>query len=247
MPAALAALRAANARRERLLADRTVERLRLLTLQGDVERAVREAEVERARAYDLERSLAEQSALRAGFEHLVRVDPLTGLYNRRHAQEAAHRELARMVRSWRPLSVVLLDADAFKAVNDTYGHLVGDEVLVAIARRLQAVLREGDLATRWGGEEFCIVLPDTDEAGGNMAAERVLQAIRATPVETSAGPLRVTVSAGVTEAMAGERTLDALVARADAALYAAKRAGRDRVVSSGVTQGAPGASALPSA
>jgi diguanylate cyclase (GGDEF)-like protein len=227
---ALVALRAANARRERLLEDRSAERLRLLTLQGDIERTSREAAEARARAVELERSLAEQSALREGFEHLVRTDALTGLYNRRHVHEIATKELARMGRSWRPMCVALIDADAFKSVNDTHGHAAGDDVLVEIGKVLREGLRDGDIAARWGGEEFCAILPDTDAAGGLAAMERLLRALRETPLATRASPIRVTASVGVAAARKGDRSLDALLTRAYGALYAAKRAGRDRAL-----------------
>ena len=163
-------------------------------------------------------------------DELARTDALTGLYNRRHVQDVATKELARMERRWRPLCVVLLDADAFKGINDTHGHAVGDEVLVAIARRMQEVLRDGDIAARGGGEEFCAILPDTDEAGGLAAVERLLRTLRAAPVQTSAGAVTITASAGLTAARPGERSVDLLLARADSALYTAKRAGRDRAV-----------------
>lgn len=165
---------------------------------------------------------------------LSTIDELTRCGSRRFFEHEFPREVERAVRLRRPLSLVMCDIDHFKAVNDTYGHEVGDEVLRELAGRLADGLRLGeDWVARIGGEEFAVVLP---EVAGNEAlqiAQRLCERVRASPHETAAGPLRVTGSFGVTafEPLRGpQRTsVHALVKAADAALYDSKRAGRDRV------------------
>jgi diguanylate cyclase (GGDEF)-like protein len=170
--------------------------------------------LENARLHDL----VERQAL---------VDGLTGLANRRAASEALHAEAARAERFETPLSVVLADLDEFKEVNDAHGHAVGDEVLRVFAAVLRETLRESDLAGRWGGEEFLLLLPGADEAGAAQLAERVRIALAARNIPSVPG-LRVTASFGVAE-YAGESNTEQLVEAADSALYRAKQAGKDRV------------------
>lgn len=158
---------------------------------------------------------------------LAQTDELTGLANRRTAAARVEHEAMRAERTRRPLTVALCDVDHFKSVNDTYGHNVGDEVLKAVSRTLEQSVRRVDLASRWGGEEFLIVLTDASEAGGRVVGERLRAAIAAmAPVEC--GPDQVTISIGIASHRYGEGA-DALVNRADEALYRAKERGRNRV------------------
>ena len=182
--------------------------------------------------------MRQQQALQAELERLARTDPLTGLFNRRHMDALGDREIERSRRSRAPLAVMLADVDHFKRINDRYGHAVGDEVLVEMAARLQANVRGGDLVARWGGEEFCVLLADTDDQGARLAAERVRRAIAQRPFETSAGPLKVTLSLGVVALDDGPARLSSLLRQADAALYTAKSAGRNRVVVEGTARDA---------
>ena len=174
-----------------------------------------------ARAAALRDQLLERER---GLEELAYNDELTRLYNRRFLS----RQLSALVRSAtrhaRTLSIVLVDIDRFKSINDTHGHARGDAVLARVAARLVHVLREEDYAGRWGGEEFLILLPDVDEAGGQATAERLRASVGGRPV---AG-LHVTVSAGCAT-WAPDESPDDLLRRADAALYVAKRGGRDQV------------------
>jgi len=124
----------------------------------------------------------------------------------------------------------MLDIDHFKQVNDIYSHAVGDQVLRALAETCRANLREVDLLGRYGGEEFAILLPETDVQGAEQVAERLRHEIASAPVMTRRGPITVTVSLGVTGALNGSSELAVLLDRADTAMYAAKQAGRDRVV-----------------
>jgi diguanylate cyclase (GGDEF)-like protein len=132
----------------------------------------------------------------------------------------------------RPVSLVLFDIDHFKSVNDSYGHLGGDRVLMSIARALKDNVRESDMPCRYGGDEFLVLLAGMDGRAAAVMAERMRTSISATPVSHGDTQIAVTVSIGVTSAIPDESAnLEALIERADRALYAAKQAGRDRVVS----------------
>jgi diguanylate cyclase (GGDEF)-like protein len=155
-------------------------------------------------------------------------DPLTGLYNRAALQNAFAREWKLAGRLHAPLSVLVLDIDHFKAINDAYGHLVGDEVLVRVAACLKETVRASDLLFRYGGEEFVILL-HAHLRGAKLLAERVRLAIRSLDFTEIAQDLSVTASLGVAS-YAPEESPEQLLKRADDALYQAKRQGRDRVV-----------------
>lgn len=165
------------------------------------------------------------AALRSEVERLASTDALTGLANRRAFQEALARELAVAARRGEPCGLVILDVDHFKAVNDTFGHQGGDEVLRGVGRALTDAGRETDVAARYGGEEFAVVMPGCSASEAVEVAERLRAAIAG-----MGGPVPVTVSAGVAAFPADGDDSTALVAAADAALYRAKRLGRDRTV-----------------
>ena len=163
-------------------------------------------------------------------EVLARSDPLTGVTNRRHFFELAEAEVARATRYGRPLAVLMLDVDHFKAINDRHGHLDGDRVLKLVAAECQLGLRGTDVFARYGGEEFVALLPETDRESALATAERIRQVVEAAALDTPGGPLRVTVSLGLAHRpAAGGATLDQLIHQADEALYASKAAGRNRV------------------
>ncbi len=158
-------------------------------------------------------------------------DSLTGLLNRREMFRLAEREAVQTVRKNRPLSTLLLDIDRFKNVNDTRGHAVGDAVIQETARTIATTLRRYDIACRYGGEEFLVILPETDLRQAATGAERLRRVVESTPVAApdQGEPVRISVSIGVAEMRPGE-AVDGLIARADAAMYAAKQGGRNRVV-----------------
>ena len=167
-------------------------------------------------------------------------DELTGLFNRRSLFHTLETEVSRGKRYRRELSLLMLDLDAFKRVNDTYGHPAGDQVLREFARRMRSVLRTMDAACRYGGEEFCAILPETSAAGAMTAAERIRSTCAAAPFETTAGAIPLTVSIGVATAapnVAG--TANDLLGQADNALLRAKRGGRNRVEHFGTTPAEP--------
>ncbi len=163
-------------------------------------------------------------------ERLAAVDPLTDAYNRRFGLARLQEEYSRAVRAEGPLGILMLDLDHFKAVNDVYGHLVGDRVLRAVARACRRVLREGDVLIRFGGEEFLVLLPGAGMDDVLQIGERVRRAIAETSVLEGDQSIAVTVSlGGTTYRESGSSSPEQLVAEADAALYEAKAAGRDRL------------------
>ncbi len=162
-------------------------------------------------------------------EHLASLDALTATWNRRAFWQLAEAEEGRARRSGEPLSLVVLDLDHFKSVNDRFGHPIGDAALVAFVAGVRQVLRASDQLGRYGGEEFLLLLPATPLEGGRVLAERIRQEIERLDWGRVAAGLALTVSCGVVEARPGE-SVDALVARGDVALYQAKRAGRNRTV-----------------
>jgi diguanylate cyclase (GGDEF)-like protein len=164
-------------------------------------------------------------------QRVAALDPLTGVLNRRFGLQRLKEEIARSVRSGDPLGLLMLDLDHFKAINDTYGHLVGDRVLQAVVRAARQVLRDGDVFVRYGGEEFLIVLPGAGSDDRLRMAERLRRAVAESGVTEAGQRILVTVSIGVAgmpdEAAAN---LDDLIGLADGALYTAKNSGRDRTV-----------------
>jgi len=158
----------------------------------------------------------------------VREDSLTGLLNRAALDTILPRELSLAQREGRPLCLLMLDLDNFKEINDRFGHGTGDQVLRTVSSVLKACLRLSDLAFRYGGEEFVILLPDTDTEGGHLTAERIRSAIAAQAARTL--PCAVTGSIGLASGRCHQLRTDTLLERADRALYRAKAAGRNRVL-----------------
>lgn len=161
---------------------------------------------------------------------LASMDPLTGIYNRRTFFELAEKELARSQRYGNPITLLMMDIDHFKQVNDTFGHLAGDQILIAFAALCKSHLRSFDLLTRYGGEEFVALLPRTDIQDGVSIAERLRRVETDAKFDYEGMVIEITISIGVASLEAGEPvTLPALIERADQALYQAKRMGRNRV------------------
>jgi two-component system cell cycle response regulator len=158
------------------------------------------------------------------------VDGLTGAHNKRYFLEFLEREIARCARYRRPLSLLMLDIDHFKAINDQHGHLTGDFVLRELSRRLLVRVRREELLARYGGEEFAAVLPETDLNGGRIFAEQVRRLVADAPFEYEGDRFNVTISVGLTTVEGEDIDPVTFIKRADDNLYRAKRDGRNRVV-----------------
>lgn len=158
-------------------------------------------------------------------------DGLTGIWNRRYFELRAREEIERSVRFDRPFSLVMVDLDNFKEVNDRFGHRTGDEVLVEVARRMTDVTRELDTCARYGGEEFVLLLPETDAEGARVVAEKLRRTIATRPIHVpDVGDLAVTVSVGVAAFPDHGAALGEVLRKADDSLYSAKRGGKNRVI-----------------
>jgi len=167
--------------------------------------------------------------LRADLVELASRDPLTGLHNRRHLVERFASMLAAAQVAGDTLAVALFDVDEFKSVNDDYGHLAGDAVLVALAQRMQAQAPTGALVARWGGEEFFVALPGSDTAAGVAFAEDLRRRCELNVIVVEGRMIRCTLSGGVAAYPASGTTMDDLFHAVDASMYEAKNAGRNLV------------------
>lgn len=162
---------------------------------------------------------------------LATTDPLTGAFNRRAFHEIAEREMSRARRSSQPLSIIMLDVDHLRRLNDDYGQRAGDEVLQRVADIVRSALRREDMLVRFAGEEFLVMLPDVSGPGAVVVAGRIRRSVADIPIEAAGHLLQVTVSLGVAARLdEGPESIDSLVARAESALKLAKERGRNRVV-----------------
>jgi len=182
------------------------------------------------RVYEREELINRLAELTSLLEEQSVRDPLTAIFNRRHAMAILEMEFKKAQRGGSPLTLLVGDLDGFKQINDTYGHMVGDQVLRETANRLSESIRESDVVARCGGEEFWIILPLTNRMGGREVATKMLESMRTEPFETESAALTVTMSMGVADTLSPSVTdVISLIREADRALYAAKRAGKDRV------------------
>lgn len=175
--------------------------------------------------------ITEKKQLETELQRLATTDELTESSNRRHFFECANREFEKAREQGTPLSFLMLDIDDFKAVNDTYGHQEGDNVLQRIAECGRAALRRGDVFGRIGGEEFAAVFPGCEPAVALLVAERLQREIQQLIFSHDDQTFGITISQGLTSLMAEDKSLDDLYARADAAMYEAKRQGKNRIIS----------------
>jgi len=206
-------------------------KIKSLEILHEVKETQQNSEIYRLKNVELTREIEERKKIQAELERIITLDPLTSLFNRRHFFELTQNELDRSRRYNRPISIIMLDIDHFKQVNDRFGHLVGDRVIVEVAQRVKKALRRIDLACRYGGEEFAILLPETNIRQAEMVANRLWQLVTKQPTVSGELKLKITVSVGVaTYQLKGLITVDTLLDRADQAMYQAKQAGRNQVM-----------------
>ena len=202
---------------------------RLQQSQIELERRVEQRTTELSLAnQQLKAEIDQREKMSQLLEETARTDFLTKLINRRAMHRFLQNEMARVERSGGGFSLVLVDIDFFKNINDQFGHNIGDEVLIALSRAFESSVREQDMVSRWGGEEFLILLPNTSQADAVEQAERLRQLLDSDALQIECYPHRVTASFGVCEFVAG-MGLELLLKQADVALYQAKAMGRNQV------------------
>lgn len=220
--------------KEEVFNDQADMRFKSLETAHRLEQAQKEAEIYELKNLALQTEIEERKVAQARAEHVATIDSLTGLYNRRHFFHLAENAFTQALYDTSPLCVIMFDIDHFKDVNDAYGHLVGDNVLVATANIIRSGLRTRDILGRFGGEEFSIILPDTTLEQGHFIAERIRHTIEVTSIDTEKGTISITISGGIGKIFVDDSfstlTLNVLIDRADQALYQAKQVGRNRTV-----------------
>jgi diguanylate cyclase (GGDEF)-like protein len=163
---------------------------------------------------------------------ISRIDGLTQIFNRRHWQESLEQEYAKARRHNKNLSLIMLDLDHFKKLNDTYGHQGGDKVLIDVTQTIKSLLRIEDVFGRYGGEEFAIVLPETDLNGALDLAKRICETVAKTSISFQENTIQISISVGVSQLRSGDTSYEKLISNADEALYQAKANGRNQVCGS---------------
>lgn len=206
----------------------SVQKLQALEVLHRTTAAQREAELERSKNQQLEAYVKKLEDLNSQIKELSIRDPLTGLYNRRHLMGSARTLFRQAVANDLPLSMVIVDVDNFKAINDTFGHQLGDTVLQQLAQLFLKSMRHHDVLARYGGEEFAIIMPETTLHQALLACERLCERVRSYSWSELHADLGVTVSVGIA-ARTPEMNLETLLTVADARLYDAKRGGRNRI------------------
>ena len=226
--------------KEQVFNDQADMRFKSLETAHRLEQAQKEAKIYRLENQALQTEIEERKQAQAAAEHIATFDALTGLYNRRHFFHLAEHAFTQALYDNTPLCIIMFDIDHFKEVNDTYGHLIGDQVLATVAHTIRTSLRTTnrlhakDILGRYGGEEFAIILADANEEQGTIVAERIRETIETTQVFTKKGSISVTLSGGIGKIFIDDSfstlTLNVLIDRADQALYMAKQAGRNRTI-----------------
>lgn len=178
----------------------------------------------------IQRDVSDQKSLQHQLETLSKKDELTGLLNRRAFEKTINQEFLRFLRTHNKFSLLLIDIDKFKQINDRFGHTAGDQALLNLAHLFEFLFRSYDHAFRLGGDEFCIILPDSSQIKAMITAERIRHMVEKTPLSIEQDEMAMTVSIGVSEAMETDVEYQELIERADKALYQAKAKGRNRVV-----------------
>ncbi len=226
---ALAHMRAYHELEQQIFSEQTHQRLLQLELDHALQKSEQEKALYRLKTDQLSQALREAEDLRVALEKQAHRDQLTQLYNRHYLVDKLNTTFRRSRKNDRPLSLVLADLDHFKRINDRFSHAVGDQVLQQVARLLRSNLRRSDVAGRYGGEEFLLILPDTDEQAALQVCEKLRRCIHEHDWERIAPGLRVTISMGIC-AHPKARSHEELLQMADRFLYAAKHAGRNKVL-----------------
>jgi diguanylate cyclase (GGDEF)-like protein len=209
----------------------TSKRFSVLKLVHQVETARRDAEIYHLRNEELSREIEERKKAEAALQDLAATDPLTGLFNRRHFFKVAEFVLTEAIRYKHPLSIMILDIDHFKQVNDTYGHIIGDDFIKLLAASITKVIRTADLAARFGGDEFVILLPHTNSEQALKSAQRLQLALEEKTIAASQVNYHCTLSVGIASnrEQPDLTKIDTLLEQADQALYRAKQYGRNQI------------------
>lgn len=219
--------------RESIAGEGTLQQLAALRVSHQIETAQRDSEIHRLQKEKLQIELDEHKRLHAVLEDLATRDSLTNLFNRRHFLNLAEHEWNRAVRYQHPLCALMLDVDRFKQINDQHGHAAGDKALTTFANIIRSTLRSTEIAGRYGGDEFVILLPETLPQNGLLVARRICQEITQYPISSDTGTIELTPSIGVACATKDNiiklQSLDELLSNADKAMYTAKRAGKAQV------------------
>lgn len=226
---ALACYEQFHAIKESIFNERADTRFKTLQVVHQVETARKETELYQIRNVELQREIEQRERAQAALEELATKDSLTGLFNRRHFFSLAAKQLAQAQSYQRPLSIILIDIDYFKLVNDTLGHLMGDEALRIVADQLRQGVRATDIVSRYAGDEFIILLPETDGDQAFQLADCLRVRIEAQLLLADSGALHTTISLGVATLTPDIQEIDQMLERADKALYVAKRVGRNNV------------------
>lgn len=213
--------------KESLFNEKSVGRLQFLQIYHDAEIARREAEIHQLRNVELEQEISERKSLEAKLYIQATTDELTSVSNRRHFLNLAEIEMKQALKQQQPLSLALIDIDEFKHINDTYGHAIGDQVLVAVAKICGEKIRDFDVFARLGGDEFVILLPNTDSEQALRVVESVHLALTRNQISLFQATLTISVSFGVATLISQNYSFENLLAVADQALYQAKEAGRN--------------------
>lgn len=213
--------------KETIFNEDTAKRLMGLQVSHQVESAQKDANLQHLKNIELKREIEERKFAQEALAKLAGLDSLTGVLNRREFFNLGEQEITRVIETNQPLTAILLDLDHFKHVNDTYGHAIGDQVLIVATRTIRESLRQGELIGRYGGDEFVVLLPGSTLEDGRQIGERLLEKLAGQTITTKKGSIPITASMGIAElSQAQQRNLDELLEIADQALYEAKRTGR---------------------
>ncbi len=222
-----------HALKESIAGENTARRIATLKMSHQMETVQRDAEIQRLQNAKLQLEIDEQRQIQAILENLATRDPLTNLYNRRHFLALAEQEWKRASRYGHPFSVLMLDLDDFKQINDHYGHATGDQVLIAVAGMIQGSLRKVEIAGRYGGDEFAVILPETPTEKGLIVGRRIHDKVADKSIKTNKGVIHITVSIGIAGLSSGAqnpiKSLEELLHQADQALYHSKGSGKNHV------------------